>query len=122
MKMMTTSLIAFATTCAVAAAAAVGQTAKPKPKPGPKALPVVFAVLHDGKVVEPIGYIDKGKLAPAVDGASEPAKLVAFSRQYYKPVAAYRLIFGGADAGTVTIKSSDPKAECIANTAQITLA
>ena len=91
-------------------------------KPEPKALPVIFAVLNHGKIVEPIGYVDKGKLAKAVDGGSEARQLAAFTRQYYKPGAAYRLIFGGANAGTVTIKSSDPKAECIANTAEITFA
>ncbi len=91
-----------------------------KPKPASKELPVIFAVLNDGKVVEPIGYIDKGKLAHAVDGSSDAAKLAAFNRLFYKPAATYRLIFGGADAGTVTIKSSDPKAECTANTAQVT--
>ena len=91
-----------------------------KPKPGSRYLPIVFAVLNDGKFVEPIGYIDRGKLAPAVDNATEAAKLAAFNRQFYKPATTYRLIFGGANAGTATIKSSDPKAECSANTAQIT--
>ncbi len=113
-------LPALAVMCAFAIQPVAAQTAKPKPRS--KALAVVFAVLNDGKVVEPIGYVDKGKLAPTVDGASEAPKLAAFHRQYYKPAATYRLIFGGADAGTVTIKSSDPKAECIANTAQITFA
>lgn len=88
-------------------------------KPVAKQRPVVFAVLSDGKVVEPIAYAEKGKLTQAVDNAADAAKLTAFNRSYYRPAATYRLIFGGANAGTVTIKTSDPKAECTANTAGI---
>jgi len=95
---------------------------KARPKPAAKPRPIVFAILNDGKVVEPIGFADKGKLAAAVDGMTDAAKLTAFHRTYYKPESAYRLIFGGANAGTVTIKSSDPKADCIANAAQISFA
>lgn len=94
---------------------------KPRPKPAAKARPIVFAVLNDGAVIEPIAFADKGKLEQAVDNAAEAAKLTAFHRSYYKPASTYRLIFGGADAGTVTIKNSDPKAECIANTANVSL-
>lgn len=95
---------------------------KARPKPAPKARPIVFAVLNDGKIVEPIAYADKGKLEQAIDNAAEAPKLAAFHRSYYKPAVTYRLIFGGSDAGTVTIKSADPKAECIANTASIAFA
>ncbi len=92
---------------------------KPRPRPAAKPRPIVFAVLNDGKVVEPIAYAEKGKLERAIDNSDEAAKITAFHRSYYKPASTYRLIFGGSDAGTVTIKSSDPKAECIANTASI---
>lgn len=95
---------------------------QPRPKPASKALPIVFAVLNDGKTLEPIGYIDKGKMVQAVDNATEAAKLAAFNRVFYKPASTYRLIFGGSNAGTVTIKSSDPKAECSASMAGISFA
>lgn len=93
---------------------------KARPKPAPKAKPIVFAVLSDGKVIEPIAFADKGKLEQAIDNAAEAPRLAAFHRNYYKPGATYRLIFGGANAGTVTVKESDSKAECSANTAMIT--
>lgn len=105
---------------ALLTAAAPAQRARTKPIP--KRLPVVFAILNDGGVVEPIGYVDKGKLVAAVDGATEAPNLSAFHRSYYKPESTYRLIFGGANAGTITIKSSDPKSECVSNTAQIAFA
>lgn len=82
--------------------------------------PIIFAVLSDGQTLEPIAYIEKGKLTATVDGGSDANLLTAFTKNYYKPKATYRLIFGGANAGTVTVKSSDPKAECSANMASVT--
>lgn len=99
--------------------AATAQNARPKP--APRTRPIVFAVLNDGKVIEPIAYADKGKLVQAIDNAAEAAKITAFHRSYYKPATTYRLVFGGADAGIVAVKSADPKGECIANTANVTL-
>jgi hypothetical protein len=77
-----------------------------------KPKPVVFAVLNDGKIVEPIAFIDKGKLVQALDGAEGSVTTAVFAKTYYKPKTAYRLIFGGVDAGSVTIIKNDPKAEC----------
>ena len=93
---------------------------KSRTKPAAKPKSVVFAVLNDGKLIEPIGYVTAGKVEQAVDGAAEPVALTSFHRTYYKPAGTYRLIFGGTNAGTVTVKSSDPKSECTANTAEIT--
>lgn len=106
----------------IVASAAMASAQKPKPKPAPKSKPIVFAVLGDGKRIEPIAYAEKGKLEQAIDNAAEAPRLAAFHRSYYKPASTYRLIFGGSNAGTVTIGKSDPKAECSANTADITFA
>jgi hypothetical protein len=92
---------------------------KAKPKPPPKTRPIVFAVINDGRTVEPVAYVEKGKLVQPVSGGEEPEKLGLFNKNYYRPKAAYRLIFGGANAGTVTVKSSDPKSECSANMAEV---
>lgn len=111
-------LITAAIFVTVCTSVAFGQ--KPRPRPAAKSKPVIFAMLNDGKTIEPIGYVDGGKVTAAVDGGAEAAKLTAFHRSYYKPATTYRLIFGGSSAGTVTIKSSDPKAECSSNTAEVT--
>lgn len=84
--------------------------------------PIIFAVLNDGKTFEPIAYIEKGQLTEPVDGADEPAALTAFSNAYYKPKSSYKLIFGGANAGTVSVTSADPNAECSRNLAQVSVA
>ncbi|HEX9963298.1 MAG TPA: hypothetical protein VGB00_20370 [Pyrinomonadaceae bacterium] len=86
---------------------------------GQKPKPIVFAVLNDGKTLEPIALIEKGKLVPASDGGDELKVKTQFTKTYYKPKTSYQLIFGGASGGLVTIKSSDPKAECSSNLAEV---
>lgn len=75
---------------------------------------VIFAVLNDGKAIEPIGYIGaKGAMTPAIDGASEAAVLSAFHRTYFAKGKMFPLVFGGKVSGNVTVTSSDPRGECV---------
>lgn len=101
--------------CGVAVAS--GQKQKPAAKP---LKPMIFAVLGGGSTLEPIAYINKGKLETTVNGSDEKNLITAFSNSYYKAGAVYRMIFGGADAGSITVKSSNAKTECAANTANVT--
>jgi hypothetical protein len=71
-------------------------------------------------MIEPLALIDKGSLEAAAGGDSDEKILTAFTKSYYQAKATYRLIFGGADAGTVTVKSSNAKADCSKNMAQVT--
>ena len=87
--------------------AAVKQTKKP----------IIFAVLNDGARLEPIAHIEKGKLTETAGGDADEKVLTDFTKSFYQPKAAYRLVFGGADAGTVTVKSSNPKSDCGKNMA-----
>lgn len=91
-----------------------------KPAPPQSRQTIVFAVLNDGKSVEPIGIIDKGTMIEASNGSDDLKKLTAFSKTYYAPKTAYKLVFGGVDAGTVTILKSNPKMECTSNMAEVT--
>lgn len=91
---------------------AVSAQRKSKPRQTVKPGKIVFAVVNDGTTLEPIGLIDKGTLIETTGGDAEPKALANFAAGYYKPQTAYKLIFGGASAGTVTVKSSDAKAEC----------
>lgn len=102
-------LLAFSSTLAVA------QQAKQDNKV------VLFAVLHSGTTIEPIAYIKEGEFKDAIDGAQEPDVLTAFHQRYFKPKTPYNLIFGGVNAGIVTVKSSDPSAECERHTADTTI-
>lgn len=113
-----TKFFAFSLICAVFALPGAAQKRQPAKS---NVKPIVFAVLNDGGWVEPIGVIDKGELVPASDGGDESAKLLNFAKTYYKPKTAYKLVFGGVDAGTVTVKSYDPNSECAKNMAQVTV-
>lgn len=86
-------------------------TAKPKA--------IVFAVLNSGQTLEPIGEINKGELVETVNGGGDEKEINAFVKNYYKPKAAYNLIFGGASNGKITIKSSNPKSDCAKNLADV---
>ena len=82
---------------------------------------VIFAVLNDGKAIEPIGYIGaKGVITPAIDGASESAVLTAFHRTYFAKGKMFPLVFGGKVAGNVTVVSSNPSGECVNYLANVT--
>lgn len=98
-----------------------GQRTPAKPAPKQTAKPIIFAVLNDGKMLEPIAYVEKGKLAEPVDGSDSSEILTAFSGQYYKAGTSYRLIFGGANAGSVTVDKFD-RMECGPNMAMATTA
>lgn len=85
-----------------------------RPRPAAPAKAVIFAVLNDGKAIEPIGYVGaKGAMTPAIDGASDQAALNAFHRTYFPKGKVFPLVFGGKISGNVTVTSSDPSAECV---------
>ena len=101
-------------------AVAVAQKKRSTAKPKPKAKPIVFAVLNDGTTLEPIGEIDRGKLAATASGGGEPKTLTNFTNTYYKPKTVYHLIFGAAKNGTATVVSSSPESDCAKNLATVT--
>lgn len=85
----------------------------------PKTKTVVFAVLNDGKTIEPIGAIDKGELG-ALELTDEDGKvLIDIHKTFYKPKTRYNLVFGSANKGSVSVVKSDPKADCAANMATV---
>ena len=82
----------------------------------------VFIVTKDatgGAQVEPVAVINnRGALAePAADAGGG---LSTFLGRYYRAGAEYRLIYGGAEAGTLTIRAATP-AECSPNAASAEL-
>lgn len=80
---------------------------------------VVFVVTKDGTdeaQVEPVAVVGaRGALAEPASETGDGA-LSAFLARHYRAGAKYRLIFGGAEAGTLTIRAATP-AECSPNAA-----
>lgn len=82
---------------------------------------VVFLVTKGderGAQVEPVAVIDgRGALAePGSEAAGGDGALNTFLARHYRAGAKYRLIYGGAEAGTLTIRAATA-AECSPNTA-----
>jgi hypothetical protein len=71
--------------------------------------------------MEPILIIDRGKYTQPVEGASDADAITSFSNEHYRKGQKYRLLFGGAEAGTVIVKKSDRDQECFRTGADITL-
>ena len=81
---------------------------------------VIFAVLNDGKAIEPIGYIGaKGAMTQAIDGASDAPALTAFHRAYFAKGKMFPLVFGGKVAGNVAVISSNSTSDCGKNMADV---
>lgn len=114
--MMKTIRFQLLTASVIASLLSVPGVAQKKPAPKP-AKSIVFAVLNDGTTLEPIAYVSKGVLENPVDGGDDKNIIAAFNKSYYKVGTAYKLVFGGAHGGTVTVKRSDANAECSANMA-----
>lgn len=83
--------------------------------------PVIFAVINDGKTIEPIAHIDGKKLVKTVTGDEEEAKKAAFEKAYFKKKSRYKLIFSGVNAGVVSVEDSDYKRECASNMAGVSV-
>ncbi|MCA1567202.1 MAG: hypothetical protein LC803_16435 [Acidobacteria bacterium] len=76
---------------------------------------VIFAVTRSGDAefaFEPIAAYRRGAFAGSVTGESSPAELTRFAKNYYRAGQRYRLIWGGAESGTVVAKQSQQESDC----------
>ena len=95
--------------------AAKRTAAKPAPDraglPGPVAL---FAVSQNraGASLDPIVLIHKGKYTNPPSGTAGSAQLQKFARTYYRAGQKYRLLFGGGEAGSVSVRQWNQRKEC----------
>lgn len=95
---------------------AVAQRPRPTPKPPAKPKAIIFTVINDGKSIEPVAYIEKGKLVEATNSA---AGQNSFAATYYKKNTPYTLVFGGVNDGKVTVNKSDAGSDCASNMADV---
>lgn len=114
---MIRKLIALAMVAVFSSATVIAQSTSTRGTRPVKYL--IAAVLNDGRMLEPIAYIQEGKLLPPANGSDDPNIIAAFTKAYYPKGKAYTLYFGGKAAGTVTVTAADPKAECTANMADV---
>jgi hypothetical protein len=84
-----------------------------------KSKPIIFAVINDGKTIEPIAHIENNKLVKTVTGDMAQTDKKTFNELYYNDKSKYKLIFSGLNSGVVTVKSSDYNADCSSNMAAV---
>jgi hypothetical protein len=77
---------------------------------------IVFAVLDDGKSIEPIGIIKNGKMAEVVTDNSD-ADLKAIN-SYLSSGKSYSIVFGGSKDGTVNVVSKN-QGDCAGLSAEV---
>ncbi|HKS26291.1 MAG TPA: hypothetical protein VJS44_00655 [Pyrinomonadaceae bacterium] len=86
---------------------------------------VVFAVFGGTRPLparmEPVLLVEGGQFKEPVSGGSDAEEINRFSGDYYKLGRKYRLLFGGAEAGTATVKKSSRDEECFRTGAEVTL-
>ena len=75
--------------------------------------PIIFAVLNDGRTLEPIVQVDGGKIVELESNTENGWK--DFSKIYYTPKTTYNLIFGGIAGGKVSVVSGPKDGDCAAN-------
>ena len=123
-KISIVKLFVFLLVVVVSMTTVLGQKKKrpavAKPTPPAKVKSVIFAVVNDGASLEPIGYIENGKLTEAATGMSDGKIIETFNKTYYQPKATYNLIFGGNLDGKAAVVKSNAAAECAKNMADVT--
>lgn len=74
----------------------------------------LFAVSQNqrGVFLDPIVLIDKGRFTSPPTGDASTAQLTKFASTYYRAEQKYRLLFGGGEAGNVTVKQWNLRKEC----------
>lgn len=76
---------------------------------------VIFAVTRRADAAfefEPIALYGRGVFKGSITGESSEAELTRFANSYYKAGQRYRLIWGGAEGGTLVAKESQKESDC----------
>jgi hypothetical protein len=74
----------------------------------------LFAVSQNqrGVFLDPIVVIENGRFTSPPTGEASTAQLTKFASTYYRAEQKYRLLFGGGEAGNVTVKQWNLRKEC----------
>jgi len=100
-----------------------GVDAQPSQEGAPKGT-VLFTVqsqqLTNASIV-PIAILDQGQFKQPVAGDSDADEISGFSNIYYSKGQRYRVLFGGAEAGSLTVSKSNKDEECARTSANVAL-
>ena len=126
MRLQRTSLISSLSVATLLLASLfVGNTAETKSQQGNDSkatmLFVVSAPQPSMASMVPIAIIENGQFKQPVAGDSDGNEISTFSNAYYSKGHKYRVLFGGGEAGSLTIKKSNKDSECAKTSADVML-
>ncbi|HVF44959.1 MAG TPA: hypothetical protein VM936_18180 [Pyrinomonadaceae bacterium] len=119
-KLLTLALV-VSTLAAVSLSRASAQTKRPAKAAAPAAKTVIFAVskYETNVTMEPVVVYSRGVYAkPPTDG--DEATVKTFVGDYFKPGRQYRVLSGGGEAGTLTVKQYQEPG-CVGLNAEVTV-
>jgi hypothetical protein len=88
---------------------------------GPAALFVVYGTPPADAYIVPFVIIDGGQFKQPIAGDSDADEITRFSNAYYSKGKKYRVLFGGGEAGSLTVTKSNKGEECIGTSANVAL-
>ena len=105
------------------ASLSVGSTAERKAlrQSGSAALFVVYGRPGANTYMVPFVIIEGGQFKQAIAGDSDADEISRFTDAYYSRGKKYRVLFGGGEAGSLTVKKSNKDEECTRTSADVAL-
>jgi hypothetical protein len=82
---------------------------------------VVYSAQLPNAYIVPIATIEQGQFKPAIAGDSEADEITRFHDAYYSKGHKYRVLFGGGEAGSLTVTKSNRGEECARTSANVAL-
>lgn len=81
----------------------------------------VYSAMPSNAYMVPFVIIENGQFKQPIAGDSDEAEMNNFASTYYSKGHKYRMLFGGAEAGSVTVKEANKDKECSRSSADVTL-
>lgn len=81
----------------------------------------VYSQTPPNAYMVPFVIIENGQFKQPIAGDSDEAEMNSFASDYYSKGHRYRVLFGGAEAGSLTVKEANKDKECSRSSADVTL-
>jgi hypothetical protein len=81
----------------------------------------VYSMMPANPYMVPFVIIENGQFKQPIAGDSDEAEMNTFARDYYSKGRRYRVLFGGAESGSLTVKEANKDKECSRSSADVTL-
>ncbi len=124
MRFQRAIIIACLTMSLALASLFAGSAAATQPLQENSKATVVFAVSSmqpSYAFMVPFVIIENGQFKQPVAGDSDEAEMASFASTYYSKGRKYRVLFGGAEAGSLTVKESNKDKDCSRSSADVVL-